>query len=33
MGRPDEIRKMTALEKEVAKKEKLSPLLSEAIAM
>ncbi len=33
MGRSDEIRKMTALEKDFAEKDKLSPLLSEAIAM
>jgi hypothetical protein len=33
MVRSDEIRKMTALEKELVKKDKLSPLLSEAIAM
>jgi hypothetical protein len=33
MGRSDEMRKMTALEKELAEKDKLSPLLSEAIAM
>jgi hypothetical protein len=33
MGRSDEIRKMAALKKELAEKDKLSPLLSEAIAM
>jgi hypothetical protein len=33
ISRSDEIRKMTALEKELVKKDKLSPLLSEAIAM
>jgi hypothetical protein len=33
MGRSDDIRKMTVLEKELAEKDKLSPLLSEAIAM
>jgi hypothetical protein len=33
MGRSDEIRKMTVLEKELAEKDKLSSLLSEAIAM
>jgi hypothetical protein len=33
MDRTDEIRKMTVLEKKLAKKDKLSPLLPEAIAM
>ncbi len=33
MGRSDEIRKMTALEKDLAEKDELSPLLSKAIAM
>jgi hypothetical protein len=33
MGRSDEIRKMTALEKELAEKDKPSPLLSKAIAI
>jgi hypothetical protein len=31
MGRSDEIRKMTALEKELAEKDKISPLLSRAM--
>jgi hypothetical protein len=33
MGRSNKIRKMTMLEKELAEKDKLSPLLSKAIAM
>ncbi len=33
MGKANEIRKMTVLEKQLAEKDKLSPLLSKAIAM